>query len=442
MTKKENAYEVVMPKLGLIMEKAMLVEWHKGNGEWIDQGELLFSLESDKTIIDIEAPACGYLQILVQAEETVPVMTPVARISADPAAEQEPVQIAAAAVAEDSAPARETRPAPVPASFQSAGFRASPKARQVGRERGISLEGIKGSGPRGMVVVADLDQSPHLDQSYRITPVAREMAADFGLDLTAIVGTGQRGKITRKDIACTVREMAKGSAPLKAAGSASSQLNGLRAVIAERLTDSWNQRPQVTLNSQVDVSALVNDRARRKEAGQSISYNAYLIKACALALETYPQLNVYLLPDAFIQLDQINIGLAVDTERGLMVPVLKNANQKSVQVLNQEMLDLVERTLAGRLLPEEYSGGSFTITNLGALGVDSFSPIINPPESGILGVGRIAELPILADGVLKSRKVVTLSLSFDHRVIDGAPAAEFLQKIAEQLLDPVLLEKY
>jgi pyruvate dehydrogenase E2 component (dihydrolipoamide acetyltransferase) len=192
----------------------------------------------------------------------------------------------------------------------------------------------------------------------------------------------------------------------------------------------------------MDASALVVDRERRKSAGDKISYNTYLMKASAIALKDFPQLNVHLTAEQLIQLDEINIGLAVDTDRGLMVPVLKNVPSRGILELNQELLDLVDRALSSKLLPEEYCGGSFTVTNLGAFGVDSFSPLINPPESAILGVGRIVDQPIIEDGALRTRKALTLSLSFDHRIIDGAPAAQFLARIVEILQDPAQLELF
>jgi pyruvate dehydrogenase E2 component (dihydrolipoamide acetyltransferase) len=264
--------------------------------------------------------------------------------------------------------------------------------------------------------------------------VARKLAADFGLDLNLITGTGPGGRITRDDVNLTVKTKLKtGSGP---AEKPSLPLTGLRGVIAQRLTESWNERPQVTLFSELDASRLASERMELKEQIGKISYNSLLIQACAQALVEYPHLNVQLTETELISLDEVNIGLAVDTARGLMVPVLHNADQKTIGVINEELLDLVERTLNGKLLPGEYNGGCFTITNLGAFGIDSFSPIINPPETAILGVGRITKKPAVRDGELVIRDSLTLSLSFDHRLIDGAPAAEFLHRICELVENP------
>ena len=166
-----------------------------------------------------------------------------------------------------------------------------------------------------------------------------------------------------------------------------------------------------------------------------------MLKACAQALVEYPHLNVQLTDQELISLDEIHIGLAVDTERGLMVPVIASPDQKTILEINTELMDLVDRTLTGKLLPGEYSGGSFTITNLGAFRIDSFSPIINPPETAILGVGRITQKPVVVDGEIIIRDSLTLSLSFDHRLVDGAPAAKFLQRICELIENPETFNK-
>ncbi len=434
MMSTKSVYEVVMPKLGLIMTEAMLVEWHKNDQEWVDHGEVLFSLESDKTLVDIEAPASGYIQILVAAGETIPVLTPVAIISAD---KGDTHQVSSASGLEAPTPISKASPAeamPKITAVESGRVRATPKARKEAHLSDLNLAGLNGTGPRGMVVSADLNQLLAKRDPIKATPVARKLAADFGLDLNLITGTGPGGRITRDDVNLTVKTKLKsGSGP---AEKPSLPLTGLRGVIAQRLSESWNERPQVTLFSELDASLLVNQRMDLKEKLGKISYNSLLIQACAQALVEYPHLNVQLTETELISLDEVNIGLAVDTARGLMVPVLHNADQKTIGVINDELLDLVQRTLNGKLLPGEYNGGCFTITNLGAFGIDSFSPIINPPETAILGVGRITKKPAVRDGELVIRDSLTLSLSFDHRLIDGAPAAEFLQRICELVENP------
>ncbi|NQS91911.1 MAG: 2-oxo acid dehydrogenase subunit E2 [Chloroflexi bacterium] len=434
MMSTKSVYEVIMPKLGLIMTEALLVEWHKDDQEWVDHGEVIFSLESDKTLIDIEAPASGYIQILVAAGETIPVLTPVAMISAE---QGDTIQVSTVAGLETTTPISMSSPAatlPKITAVKSGEVRATPKARKEAHLSDLNLAGLKGTGPRGMVVSADLNQLPAKRDIIKATPLARKLVADFGLDLNLITGTGPGGRISRDDVNLTVKTRLKtGPDP---AEKPSLPLTGLRGVIARRLSDSWNERPQVTLFSELDASRLVNKRLELKEQVGKISYNSLLMLACAQALVEYPHLNVQLTETELISLDEVNIGLAVDTARGLMVPVLHNADQKTIGVINEQLLDLVERTINGKLLPGEYNGGCFTITNLGAFGIDYFSPIINPPETAILGVGRITKKPAVRDGELVIRDALTLSLSFDHRLIDGAPAAEFLHRICDLLENP------
>ncbi len=434
MTTVKDAYQVVMPKLGLIMEEAQLVEWHKQDQEWVEKGELLFSLESDKSIIDIEAPSSGYLSILIPAGETVEVKKIVALLT------QEKGQQAPGQAREGLGQARETgairraaaaRPRTAPSE---PGIKASPKARAAARKRSIPLLGIEGTGPRGMIVTADLDQTPSAVSGGFATPVAEKMALDFGIDLSDLTGTGPGGRITRADLAAAVRNLTRQSAAKKPAQSL--PLEGLRGIIAERLSASWVERPQVTLYAEVDAQLLIAARKSLSTEQEKISYNAFLILAAAQTLAAYPGLNVQLTPEEFRELEEIHIGLAVDTERGLMVPVIKYADTKPLQKINQELTALAARTLEGKLLPDEYSGGTFTITNLGGFGVDAFSPIINPPESAILGVGKIKQIPVVEDGKIVVGERMILSLSFDHRVMDGAPAAQFFQHLCQLIESP------
>ena len=225
-----------------------------------------------------------------------------------------------------------------------------------------------------------------------------------------------------------------------------SGLSGLRAIIAERLSQSWRERPHVTLTTEVDVSGLVafrdevNALLAESQQGEGepirISYNALLVKLAAECLHLFPNINVSLTRDGIREHKSINIGVAVDTDRGLMVPVIKNARQLSLVEIQELLQDLAKRALEGRSTPEDLEGGTFTITNLGAYGIDAFTPIINPPESAILGVGRILSRPIGVDGKVVLRETVVLSLTFDHRLIDGAPAARFMQKLSELLTQP------
>lgn len=420
----ENRYEVVMPKLGLIMTQAQLMEWHKPDGELAVKGEPLFSLESDKSEIEIEAPVNGRLQILVPSGETVPVMTPVAYLL-----QEEAVPIAPTA----AAPTAQTT------------LRATPKARTLARKQGIDLAALHGSGPRGMIVTADLTKAilPSAilpTPTASVTPVARKMAAELGVDLQNVTGTGENGRITRDDITRTSAALIAQSKTAVSAHTPPLPLTGLRGIIAERLSTGWRERPQVTLTTEVDATNLISARQQlMAEWDQKVSYNAFFMAAAAQALSEQPHVNVCLTETGLVHLPDINVGIAVDTERGLMVPVVRNAAAKSLPALDGEINGLAQRVLSGQSLPDELTGGTFTITNLGAFGIDAFTPIINPPETAVLGIGRITPRPFAVGRQLEVRDTVVLSLSFDHRLLDGGPAARFLQRIVQLIERPIVL---
>jgi pyruvate dehydrogenase E2 component (dihydrolipoamide acetyltransferase) len=422
-----------MPKLGLIMTEARLSEWYKKEGEWVEHGEPLFALESEKSTLDIESPAGGYVNILVPAGETVPVMTAVASITGDK--DYSRVAPFETEVSPSKAAVKETTPLPIIEPIQrSAAIRATPKARAAAKQRGLNLAGVQGSGPRQMVVTADLDQLA-LSSAGRATPVALRMIADYGLDLADIAGSGPGGRVTRSDVSAKLASIVALSAARQ--DDQPLPLTGLRGIIAQRLTESWHERPQVTLTAEVDATELILLRQQLiAQSGQKVSFNAFFVLAVARGLEEQPQVNVQLASDGLIRLPAINIGLAVDSDRGLLVPVARNANTKSLLELDSELNELAQRAVSGRLLPDELAGGSITVTNLGKFGIDAFTPIINPPEIAVLGIGQIAARPFAVGRELEVRDTVVLSLSFDHRLIDGAPAARFLQRIVVLVENP------
>ena len=287
----QERYEVVMPKLGLIMSEALLVEWYQKEGAWVESGETLFALESDKSTIEIEAPASGYLEIVVAVGQTVPVMTPVAYLlkkegayMADPV--QPPPASAQTVPLLDSVaitPAASEHPLEI--------IRATPKARIVARQHRLNLAGKRGSGLREMVVTADLEQLVQ-PVAVKATPIAQKMAADCGLDLANVTGTGAKGQITREDVTRALAAIvAHPSATTAQAPSPAKKLplSGLRAVIAERLRASWQERPQVTLTSEVDATNLVSARQQLiAETGEKVSFNVFFMLAAAKALREHP----------------------------------------------------------------------------------------------------------------------------------------------------------
>ena len=430
---EEKIYEVVMPKLGMIMTQAQLAAWHKEEGDWVNKGEPLFDFESDKSTITIEAPMSGYVHLMAVVGDIVPVKKTVAIITSTPAASVDNTH--------PNQPEINTTFKPAPATVKEAVARgekvtASPKARAAARLKGISLEGLSGTGPRGMIVTADVNQAAEAGTGIKASPLARKIAKANQIDLNLLTGSGPRGQIVRADVENALEPQPV--APLTT--SKAVPLTGLRAVIAERLTAGWQERPQVTLTAEVDATDLVSARDQiNVETGQKVSYNTFIVLAVARALRQLPFANVQLTGQGLVALSGIHIGVAVDTDRGLLVPVLRNADQKSLLALDEEFRSLAVRALEGKCLPEELSGSSLTITNLGAFGIDAFTPIINPPEAMILGVGRIALRPAVVNGQIVPRQTVVLSLSFDHRLMDGAPAARFLQRVVQLLERPVIL---
>lgn len=408
MVDSRDGTPVVMPKLGLTMTQATIVEWHRDEGDRVEKGDVLFTIETDKVTLEIEAPAGGVLHILVPAGETVVVLTPVARV----------LPAGVTVEAQTSAP-----------SPDQGRVRASPKARALARERGIPLAGIAGTGPRGMVVSADLEGAIAPEEPVRVSPVARKLAAETGVDLAAVEGTGVSGRVMRRDVERAAEPPAE---PLP--------LSGPRAVIAQRLAASWRERPHVTLTAEADATNLVAAREQATaELDRKVSYDTFLVTLVARALREHPNVNVRLTETGIEELPEINVGVAVDTERGLLVPVVRDAASKSLAQVQETLEGLVARALEGTSLPDDLTGGTFTITNLGMYEIDAFTPIINPPESAILGVGRIAPRPVAVEGQVVVRETMVLSLSFDHRLIDGAPAARFLQRVKRLVERPFVL---
>jgi pyruvate dehydrogenase E2 component (dihydrolipoamide acetyltransferase) len=448
--------EVILPKLGQTMEEGAITEWFKKEGDPVARGDLLFSIESDKAVLEVEATAKGTLRkILVPAGQVVPVLTVVALITrtadedisshiappAEMAVTHRPAKVRAEELAEPGAEAAKTEP------VQTTGrIFASPRARKTARERGVDLTLVAGSGPNGRIVERDV--LDHLATSPRATPMAIKTADALGIDLTQVTGTGISGRITKADVKVAAEAEAPIVAPLPAETRAveTVPVSGVRRIIAERMAASHTATARVTLVTEADATTFVETRDRLKasvteEWGFAPGYSDLLALVVARALREFPYMNARLDSngESIEQLKYVNLGMAVDTERGLLVPVIRDADTKGLRALGAEFRSLVERARSGQLLPDDLSGGTFTITNLGMYDIDAFTPIINLPEAAILGVGRIQPKPVVRDGTIVARDMWTLSLTFDHRLVDGAPAARFLQRIKQLVENPYLL---
>ncbi len=391
------AVEVVMPKFGLTMTEGTIQQWFKSEGDPIKTGEALFEVETEKVLYEVEAPADGTVAKLLYAlEAVVGVGLPIAIIAE---AGEDIAEIAAqyaAAAAPAAAAATATEPVPVAAS-------AAPPAPKEKRGR------------------------------VPVTPAARKLAKEHSIDLALMTGTGPRGRITREDVQKIIDSGGQ-VAPSAAAPAAAEDipLRGMRKVIAERMHQSLQGSAQLTISTEVDVTQLID---RRQEVRQAfnVTYTDFIVQACAHALRQHPRMNAHLEGDIIRANNAIHVGLAVALDEGLIVPVVRDADKKSLKDIAAEAKTLAEKARASQLKLEEVSGGTFTVSNLGMYGVDAFTPIINTPQSGILGVGRIVEKPVIHRGEVTRRSMMVLSLTFDHRVIDGAPAGAFLQTVADLL---------
>ena len=441
--------QVILPKLGQTMEEGVIVDWVKKEGDPVARGDVLFTVESDKAVLEVEATARGYLRkILVPAGQTVPVLTVVAIITREADEDISEYQAASGQVAtgrgEQVAGLSSVDVATEPRTSEPATGRifASPRARKAAREEGVNLALVTGTGPKGRVIEKDVLE--YVASQPKATPVAVKLAAAAGVDLTAVSGTGVSGRIMRADVEKAIA--ASLPSPVETTAIEGVPMAGVRRIIAERMAASHNATARVTLVTEADATEFVKARETLKstvteEWGFAPGYNDLLALIVARALREFPYMNARLSDDgeAIERLAAVNLGIAVDTERGLLVPVIRDADQKGLRALGAEFRALMERARVGKSLPDDLTGGTFTITNLGMYDIDAFTPIINLPEAAILGAGRIQPRAVVRDGQIVAREMWTLSLTFDHRLVDGAPAARFLQRLKQLVENPYLL---
>jgi len=401
--------EILMPKVGLTMTEGSIVQWHKRAGDYVQKGELIFTFETEKSTLEFESPFEGVLEnILVSVGQVTQCFVPVAVVS--------PTSNLQSPISNLSRP-------------------ISPRARLRAREKGIDVNAVIGSGPDGVVLERDVLAYQSQPSAARATPLAERMAVELGVDLATIIGTGRDGLITREDVE------AIGAVPRDSpdAGTELQTLTAARRVTAQRTAESARNVPHVTVTTEADATALVSAREQlNAELNEKVSYNALLIAIVARALREHPQLNAYWADGSVGLYKAINVGVAVDTPRGLYVPVVRDATRPLIQ-LHRDLTDLLARTLAGTISGDDFANGTFTITNLGMYEIDAFTPIINQPQAAILGVGRILGKPVARGEQMMVRQMMTLSLSFDHRIVDGAPAAKFLQRVKALIERPFAL---
>ena len=446
------ATTITMPKWGLTMKEGKLSRWFKKEGDPVEAGEALFEVETDKITNSVEAPAGGVLfQIVVPEGETVPVQAVVGQIAA---AGEQPERIEGGIVAESAAGEEpETQKKEAAEAAPKGGFvPATPIARRLAKEKGIDLSLVAGTGPKGRVTEQDvLDFKESEPEGPAASPQARALAEKLGIDLGDLTGTGEGGKITKIDVLRAVKP--GGAAPQKSAASAAGAgpaarqtipMEGVRKLVAENMHASLQNAAQLTCFVEFDATEMVRfrDMVRakyRRDETFKLSFNDIIALAVSRALKVHPIMNSTLADETITLHDQVNLGIAVALENGLIVPNVKAADTKPLTVLAREIRDLAGRARKGGLTMDEITGGTFTITNVSMLGMDGFTPILNPPETGILGVGRAVEKPAVYNGEIAIRTMMTLSLTFDHRVVDGAPAMTFLRALADMLENPFMI---
>lgn len=439
-----------MPLLGQTMEEGTIIKWFKNEGDSIKAGEPLLEVMTDKVNMEVEAPESGVLRkIYSPVDAIVPVKDPICIIgSADESIDSLLAEGAPVETAPESTPTVETptvavteTAAPAVAVSTERVF-ASPAARRVARERGIDVELLagKGTGPGGRIVEKDVQD--FIATGPSTTPLAGKMAADMGVAISGIKGTGVGGKITSDDITAASTPAAPAYTP--PAMGYTIPYAGMRKAVGQNVSLSAQTAPHVTLVSEIDMTECTAMRKSiladvEKNFGVRISFTDIIVKACARAIQDKPLANASLVGDQIIVHSDINVGIATAIEGALVVPVVKNVPGKPLHVISQEIKELAARARSGQASGDDFKGGTFTISNLGVYGIDSFNPIITPGQSTILGVCRIADKPVVVNGEIKIRPMMNLCLSFDHRILDGAPAAEFLARLREILESPYLI---
>jgi pyruvate dehydrogenase E2 component (dihydrolipoamide acetyltransferase) len=457
--------KILLPKLGQTMEGATIARWHKAEGDEVRKGDVLCEITTDKATLEVESFGAGTLRrinapegaevavneqigVLAGQDEDVPADV-LAYVPRPPAAQEAPAAKAAAPVAGPAAakPSRTAAPAASPAgagpvfaaaaappyevpAAPLAGSRlmVTPRARKVARERNVGWRFLVGSGPSGRIRERDV-LAYEAEVRPIATPAAMKLASEKHVDLRQIPPTGPGGRVSEDDVR-------RAEPSLIAGGFERHEMSAMRRVIAQRMTWSRQFIPQFSLTVNVDMSAAAAFRQGLKDEGTKVSFNDLLVKAVALALREFPDVASLYDGGTLIRRGGLHVGIAVALDEGLIVPVVKDADKKTLVELSAAAKDLVARARSNKLMPDEYTDGVITVSNLGMLGIDEFTAIVNPGESAIIACGTITDTPVVVDGEFVARPVMKVTGSFDHRTTDGATGARFLAKVRELLQAP------
>lgn len=444
---------VVMPKAGNSVESCIILEWSKQEGDSVKIGDILCEAETDKATVSIESTAEGVLlKQLYQVDDDVPVMLPLVIVGAEGEdissllaevqnadGAEAPLEVAAASP-ETAAPESVSAASISIVSGETGGF-ASPRARNLAAAKGINLAALAGSGPEGRIIERDVFSA--MEGQAPLTPAALEELIRSGKTAPAR-GTGLGGRVLKSDLHEPVSAAA--SSVITTATTAVNfpgvvkeiKVKGVRKLTASRMHESLQETAQLTLNTSADATRIMAMRKRLKESPeemglQKITINDLMMLVAARTLKDFPEMNAHWMGDTIKQFSSVHLGCAVDTPRGLMVPVIRFADSLSLKGLADEAKRLFGKCFEGQIDPEELSGGTFTITNLGSMGIESFTPVLNKPEVGILGVCTIQPKPVMKGSDVSFVPHIGLSLTFNHQANDGAPAGRFLKTLVSNL---------
>ena len=480
-TGTENFHRVTLPKLGETVEVSIIERWRKKEGDTLGVGDILCEITTDKATLEVENYQRGtLLKILAPEKKELPVGALIAIIG-EPGTVIPDEVLAEAGVApasvtlsrpegpsEGSRRGRSLSDSQQPQRDSSASLRegrndsiggspetlavpvgrifASPRARRMAKELLVRLDHVKGTGPGGRIVEDDVTA---VARGIRATPIARKLAAEAGVDLAAVAGGGHAGKVTREDVLRAAESPAAVAAPETAAAAPEAPatsaevipLTAMRRVISTRMLESKMTTPCYYLEMDADVTDLVclRNKLNLKGAPCKIGFNDFVLKACAMALRQFPIVNSRWVPGGIQRRGEVNVGFAVALDDGLLVPVVKNVDKKPLRDICVEAGDLATRARTKRLRPDEFQGGCLTVSNLGMYGIRSFIPVVNPGESTILGLGMVDDRVVFRQGGIQVRKIMAMTLAVDHRLIDGAVGAQFLEAIRDGLEAPAKL---
>lgn len=439
------ATPVQMPTLSPTMTEGKITKWLKKEGDKVSSAEAIAEVETDKSNLEVESYEDGYLlKILVKEGQSVPVGAPIAYVG------EKGEKVSA------ESPSPPQASAPPPTDIKRPPPPAAPEAAQASApteiKRAPAPASAKPTPPSGgQVVPLRREEAAEGEVRLRASPLAKRMAQDQGLDLLALQGSGPQGRIIKRDIEAAITQGGQGGAARKSVPFRALQpqlgrrppeavpLSSMRRVIAQRLSEVKPGVPHFYLSVDIEMDEAMKIRQEAQSLETKVSVNDIVVKAAAIALRRVPKVNVSLQGDRFLQYSSADVGIAVAIDDGLITPVIRDADMKGLASISAEARDLAERARKRSLKPEEYSGGSITVSNLGMFGIDWFVAVINPPQAAIVAVGAVTERPVVRDGQVSVRQMMSATLSGDHRIIDGALGAQYLRELKALLEHPMRL---